>query len=157
MPNGEVATKSLQIQNLWGRHKEMLRLHATNLYTIKEIAEGLGVNPQTVYKIISSELGKQQLAMLEGAADSDSVDLMVAIRAFAPVAIAIQQEIVLDEGTSAELKNKICDKYVDRVVGTPLSKNLNLNVSAGLNRGDLDLIKKRAMEIKELTKVEEDE
>ncbi len=158
MPYNEEGNQTYDIKRLWGRHKEMLRLHASGLFTIKEIAEELGVSKQTVSHIINSELGKQQLAILEGAADSDAVDLMVSVRSFAPVALAIQQEIALDEdGTTKELRNKICDKFVDRVVGTPMSKNINLNVSAGLKKEDLDEIKQRAMEIKNLTKVEEDE
>lgn len=157
MPYDEEGNKNYEIQRLWGSHKSMIRMHASGLYTRKEIAEALGVTPQTISHVINSELGKQMLSMLEGAADSESVDLMVSIRSFAPVAVAIQQEIALDESTTSELKNKICDKMVDRVVGTPMSKNLNMNVSAGLKKEDLDLIKQRAIEIKNLTKVEEDE
>lgn len=157
MPFTGKENKNYNIARLWGRHKEMLRLQASGLFTIKQIAEELGVSKQTVSHIINSELGKQQLAMLEGAADSDAVDLMVSIRTFAPVALAIQQELALDESTTNELKNKICDKYVDRVIGTPISKNVNVNVNAGLTKEDLGQIKRRALEIKEMTKVEEDE
>ena len=135
----------------------MLQMHASGLYTRKEIATALSCNVQTVSHIINSELGKQQLAILEGAADAEAVDLMVSIRTFAPVALAIQQELILDEGSTGELKNKIADKMLDRAGYSPVQKNLNMNVNAGLKKEDLDLIKKRAIEIRELTKVEEDE
>ena len=156
MPYVETGNKNYEIQRLGGRHKKMLNMHAAGI-SRKEIAAELGVSTQTISHIINSELGKQHLDMLTGAADSEALDLMISIRAFAPVALSIQQELALDDGTTSELKNKIADKMLDRAGYVPIQKNLNMNVNTGLKKEDLDLIKKRALEIKELTKVEEDE
>ena len=82
---------------------------------------------------------------------------MVRIRTLAPLALAVQEDLLLNEGSSDGLKNKIADKMLDRAGYVPVAKNINVNVNAGLKKEDLDIIKKRAMEIKEMTKVEEDE
>lgn len=156
MPYTGKDNKNYNIARLWGRHKNMLSLFSTGLYTIKEIAKQLGVSPQSVSHIVNSELGKQHLAMLNGAADSETMDLMVRIKAMAPIALAVQEELLLSEESTGDLKHKIADKMLDRAGYAPITKNLNVNVSAGLKKEDLDLIKKRAMEIKEMTKVEED-
>lgn len=156
MPYKKEGNKNYQIQRLWGRHKQMLRMISLGLYTVQEIADELGVEHHTVSKVINSELGKEMLAMLAGAADSETMDLMVRIRTLAPVALAVQEDLLLDEGSSGDLKNKIADKMLDRAGYAPVTKNLNVNVSAGLKKEDLDIIKRRAKEIKEMSR-EEDE
>ena len=157
MPYKEEGNKKYDIARLWGRHKTMLSLFTTGLFTIAEIAEQVGYTPQTVSHIINSELGKQHIAMLEGASDSESMDLMVRIKSMAPMALAVQEGLLLDEGSSGDLKYKISDKMLDRAGYAPISKNLNVNVSTGVKKEDLDEIKKRALEIKNLSKVEEEE
>ena len=114
------------------------------------MAELVGCTPQTISNIINSALGKQTLEIIQGAADADTVDLMVKIRALAPIAMAVQEEIMLDEATSKGLKNKVADKVLDRAGYTPISKNLNLNLNAGLTGEDIEAIKKRAAELNEV-------
>ena len=150
MPYTGEGNKSYDIQRLWGQQKEILRLVASGLYNNKEVAEILGCTPQTISNIINSELGKQTLEIIEGAADADTVDLMVKIRALAPIALAVQEEMMLDEATSKGLKNKVADKMLDRAGYTPISKNLNLNMNAGLTGEDIEAIKKRAAELNEV-------
>jgi hypothetical protein len=151
MPYKEEGNKNYDVKRLWGQQKEILRLVASGLYTNKVVAEMLGITPQTVSNIINSELGKQTLAMLEGAADSDTVDLMVRIRALSPIALGLQEEMLLEEGTPQRLKNDIANKVLDRAGYAPVTKSMNLNLNAGLNKDEIDAIKKRA---KELQKVE---
>ena len=150
MPYTGEGNKSYDIQRLWGRSKEILRLVASGLYNNKEVADIVGCTPQTISNIINSELGKQTLEIIEGAADADTVDLMVKIRALAPIALAVQEEMMLDETTSNGLKNKVADKMLDRAGYTPISKNLNLNMNAGLTGEDIEAIKKRARELNEV-------
>ena len=155
MPYTEDGNKSYDIKRLWGQQKEILRLISSGLYNNKQIAEMVGVTPQTVSNIINSALGKQTLDMLQGAADSETVDLMVKIRALAPIAISVQEEILLADETSSRLKNDISNKMLDRAGYTPVSKNLNLNLNAGLNNEDLAAIKKRAKELQEVEVAQE--
>lgn len=150
MPYKEEGNERYDIKRLWGQQKEMLRLVAAGLYTNKQIAEIVGVTPQTVSNIINSALGKQTLEILEGAADSEMVDLMVKIRSLAPIALSVQEEIMLDEDTSKRLKVDVANKMLDRAGYVPISKNMNLNLNAGLKREDIDAIKKRAKELQEV-------
>ena len=150
MPYTPEGNKSYDIQRLWGQQKEILRLVSSGLYNNKDIAEMVGVTPQTISNIINSALGKQTLEILQGAADADTVDLMVKIRSLAPIALAVQEEILMDEETGSAMKNKISDKLLDRAGYTPISKNMNLNLSAGLTGEDIEAIKKRAEELQEV-------
>lgn len=156
MPYKEEGNKKYDIQRLWGQQKEILRLVASGLYNNKQIAEIVGVTPQTVSNIINSALGKQTLELLEGAADAETLDLMVKIRSLAPIALAVQEEILLGDDTPKRLKNDISNKVLDRAGYAPVAKSMNLNLSAGIKAEDLEAIKKRAAELSEV-KVEQKE
>ena len=150
MPYKEEGNERYDIKRLWGQQKEILRLVASGLYKNKDIADIVGVTPQTVSNIINSALGKQTLEILNGAADSEMVDLMVKIRALAPIALTVQEDILLDEDTPKRLKTDIANKVLDRAGYAPISKNMNLNLNAGLKREDIEAIKKRAKELQEV-------
>jgi len=155
MPYQEEGNERYDIKRLWGQQKEILRLVASGLYKNKEIADMVGVTPQTVSNIINSALGKQTLDMLNGAADAEMVDLMVKIRALAPIALTIQEEILMDDDTPKRLKKDIADKLLDRAGYAPVTKNLNMNLNAGLKREDIEAIKKRAKELQEIEVAQE--
>ncbi len=150
MPYKPEGNKDYNIVRLWGQQKEILRLVASGLYKNTEVADMIGVTPQTVSNIINSALGKQTLDLLQGAADSDTVDLMVKIRSLAPLALAVQENILTDDATHPRLKNDISNKVLDRAGYMPISKNLNLNLNAGVTAEDLEAIKKRAAELNEV-------
>jgi DNA-binding CsgD family transcriptional regulator len=135
-----------KIKELHSRQKEILRLLATGLYNIQEVAEITGVSPRTVYNIANTALGKQTIEMLNGVADSETIDLMVQIRNLAPIALAVQQGFMLDEGAPIGVRNKIADKLLDRAGYSPVNKNLNMNY--GLSREELQAVKERAEELR---------
>ena len=152
MPYKETGNENYDPKRLWAKHKEILRLRGSGLYNVKEIAELTGVTHVTVSKIINSALGKQTLAMLESAADEQAVDLMIQIRSLAPIALAVQQEMLLDEeSTPKRLKNDIANKMLDRAGYTPVTKNVNANINVGLTKDELENIKKRARTLREET------
>ena len=150
MPYMEPEYKSVkhEIKRLWGKQKEILRLVASGLYTNKEIAALVNVDPNTVSRIIHSDLGKHTLEMLQGTADVEAIDLMKRIKVLSHIAISVQEDLLMQEGTDAALKNKIADKMLDRAGYTPISKNLNMNVNKGLTAEDLERIKLRAAELR---------
>ena len=150
MPYKEEGNKNYDIQRLWGQQKEILRLVASGLYNNREVADLVGVTPQTISNIINSALGKQTLEILQGAADAETVDLMTKIRALAPIALAVQEEIMLDEDTSKGLKNRVSEQMLHKAGYVPISKNLNLNLNAGVTAEDIEAIKKRAKELNEV-------
>jgi len=155
MPWKEEGNERYDIKRLWGQQKEILRLVASGLYNNKQVAEMVGVTPQTVSNIINSALGKQTLEMLEGAADSEAVDLMIKLRALAPIALSVQEEIMMDDETPKRLKNDVANKMLDRAGYAPINKNLNMNLNAGLKREDIEAIKQRARELQEVEMAQE--
>ena len=150
MPFLEEGNKNYDIKRLWGQQKEILRMVASGLYNNKQIAEMVGVTPQTVSNIINSSLGKQTLEVLQGAADAETVDLMVKLRALAPIALSVQEEVMLGEDTPQRLKVDVANKMLDRAGYAPITKNMNLNLNAGLTKDDIASIKARAKELEEV-------
>lgn len=138
-----------KITQLWGRNKEIIRLWSTGLYTQQEIADIIGLTQDTISKILNSELGRQQIEMLDGVADLETVDLIANYRALAHVALSVQEDMLLDENRSDMIRNRIADKIQDRAGYAPVSRNMNLNVNAGLSKDELNSIKERAQEIRE--------
>ena len=136
------------VLQMWGKQKEILRLLASGLYTAPEIGKILNVHPVTVNAIANSALGRQMLEIYQGAADYDTVELYQRIKALAPIALSVQEELLLSEETTPGLKNKIADKIIDRAGYTPISKNLNVNVKEGVSKEQLEEIKKRAEELR---------
>jgi len=134
-----------QIQRLWGKQKEIIRLSASGLYTNKEIAEIVGVTPQTVSNIINSELGQSQIEILQGMRDAEAVDVSIMIKKLAPIALSIQQELMLSPDEKSELKSRIADSILDRAGHVPISKGVQLTV--GLTSKDIAEIKARAEEL----------
>lgn len=151
----EVPERSYTVKKLWSRHKEILRLIASGLYNQKQVGELLGVDPQTINNVVNCALGKQTLEMLNGAADAEAVDLLAKYKALAPLALAIQTEMMMEEGTSKPLKNAIANKLQDRAGYAPVAKNLNVNVNRAMNGDDLDRIKARVRQLRQLDVGEE--
>jgi predicted transcriptional regulator len=150
LEKGEDNVRSFEPKRLWGKQKEILRLTSSGLYTRKEIAELLGVTPQTVTNIVRSELGRSVLEMMEGAADQEVVTTVARLRALAPIAAAVQEELMMDDNTSNALKNSIANKVLDRTLGTPIARSMSVSVNAGLTMEDLNKIKQRAREIEKI-------
>lgn len=136
-----------QYKELWSRQKEILRLFASGLYTQRQIAKMLNVSAQTINNIVCSTLGKQTLEMLEGAADYNAVDLLAKMKALAPIALAVQENLMLSESTRPRLQNDIANKMLDRAGYAAPTRNINFNVNAGLSFEELEAIKSRAQEI----------
>jgi len=154
---GEVAPapKEYNLQSLHMRSKRVLTMYASGMYKQVDIARILGMSESMVTKILNSPLGKSMLIMLEAAAEAEAVDMLAHYKSTAPMAFAIQTDMMMDENTPLTLKNRIADKIQDRAGYTPISKNLNVNAQAALTREDVlelsqDAEKVRAANAKEV-------
>jgi len=143
-------TRQWEPKKLWSRQKEVLRLLASGLCTQKEIAKMLDITPESVNALARSELGRATIEMYDGAADHEAVTVMARLKALAPIALTVQEEMLLDETTPNRLKNDLANKVLDRAGFAPVQRNVSLNVSAGLTAEDLENIKNRAREIEEI-------
>lgn len=142
--------RSYTITKLWSRHKEILRLIASGLYSQKQVAEIVGTDPQTINNVVNCALGKQTLEMLHGAADAETVDLLARYKVLAPIMLTLQTEMAMEEGTSKPLKNAIANRIQDRAGYAPVAKNLNVNLNRVMSREDLEGIKARVRQLRQV-------
>jgi len=139
-----------EIQKLWSRQKQILRLYASGLYQKREIADFLGVSESTIQAVVNSALGREYIDMLNGAIEFDAVDLMKRIKTLSVIALSQQEEMLLDPGTPKQLKNQIAEKLLDRAGYGATQKNINLNANIEMTVEEVNAIKNRAAELKAL-------
>ena len=144
--------RHLKVTQLWAKQKRILQLVSLG-YTNKEVAELMDVNVSTVNYLTKSELGKMYLNLLQAASEVEAINVRRAIEELAPLALAIQTEILTSENSSPALKVKIADSFLDRAGHSPTQKRVNVDI--GLYNGeDLSAIKSRAKEIEAVWKRE---
>ena len=141
-------SKHYAVKKLWSNQKEILRLLASGLYSPKQIADIVGVNVHTIYRLSKSEMGKQYIEMIEGAGDAEALEINSRLKQLAPIALSIQEDILFDE-SNPTLQNKIADKILDRAGHVPVTKNITGVVSAGLTRSDIAGLKEKAKALRE--------
>ena len=140
--------KVAKLQRLWERHNEILRLWSTGLFTEVEVAHLVGVTSTTAQQVINSELGQEYLTRLSRAKDYDTVQLTKRVEELADIGLVIQRNLLIDEKTSASVKNDIAKTAQDRVLGKPVQRALVGHINAGLSREELEEIKERAESLK---------
>ncbi len=85
--NPEV-NKSYRIAKLWDIHHEITRRIALGERN-KDIAAALGISVGMVVYTKNSLAGKQQVGIMRGAMDADTIDLGIKIQKFAPIALKL--------------------------------------------------------------------
>jgi hypothetical protein len=138
--------KSFQLAELHEKHHEIARRIVVG-HKPKEIAKDLGLNYHTVISIKNSPIVQEQIKLLSGARDSDTLDVAKQIRNLAPKCVEVLENILEDEETTQSLKMKASLAILDRA-GHSVPKNVNMkSVHAVLSPNDLAVIKERALEI----------
>lgn len=137
-----------QVSQLWDNHKEVARRLALGQQNVK-IAAALGMTPTAVSIIKNSPVTKEYVDNLQGARNSDTVDVMNNIREMAPKALKLLDAIISgaeSEATPA-LRANVAKDILDRA-GYGAVKNLNVrSIHAVVSPADLEAIKRRALEI----------
>lgn len=146
--------RKYQIQRLWERQHEILGLALLGAEE-KEIAEVLDVTPATVSNCLNSELGKQQLAIMRGARDANTIDLSKEIRSHAPKALAVLVKI-LETPAPVDEKNqiKVAMDLLDRAGYAAPKFVYGQFAHAYLSSGDIDELKERARRRKMLNSMD---
>ena len=154
--------KSWRPKQLWARHHEIKRrllLGQSN----KQIAEALGIHPQTVSWVRNSPVMQKALKELSQKRDEAAVDLKNQIMELAPLAIKHYKRCLEDEtnevySTSQQLK--IAGDVLDRSGLSPKQVSRHEHLHAHLTTAEIEEIKRRAREDSErsglLTVVVED-
>jgi len=125
------------------RHQEISRLLVLGLEN-KEIAERLGIHPQTVSLVRNSPIIKANTEELQSRANDKAVDLSVELAKDAIEARRIIVELMKDENEKSEVRLSAAKDIMDRTHGKAVtridSKTLNLTAE------DLEGMKQRACE-----------
>jgi hypothetical protein len=94
----------------------------------------------------NSKAAQDQIGILRGAMDADTIDLGRQIQQFAPKALQLLEEIIegRGEGRDASIRQRglHAEKYLDRAGYSPVKKVAT--VSTTLTRQDIEAIKNRA-------------
>lgn len=131
--------KEWELQRLRGVHFSIIRLHCAGLRNV-EIAERLGITSATVTNVLNSEVGRQQIAIIQATRTGTFVETQTHIEELAPVAVLTLGNVLLDPAAKHGDKIRAADSLLDRAG----FKQPDRTVHEYLSSDDLEDIKKRA-------------
>ena len=100
-----VEHKAPEIKQLWQRSHEIVLLAAKG-YKYVEIAEILGITPQTVTNLLNSELGQKKLSEIRLGRDDEAKKDVERVNSLKRKALAVYHEIFDNELGEATLKDR---------------------------------------------------
>jgi predicted transcriptional regulator len=133
-----------QIEQMWDVHHEVVRLALIGMKQV-DIADHLGVSPVMVSYTLRSPIVKEQLKNMHAARDIDAVDIAQEIKALAPAAVKVLEELMESELPNIKLKS--AQDILDRAGFAAVKTIQTANIHAHLTKEDIDDIKKRAKDI----------
>lgn len=106
-PDGrrEEERKTYNVKALWQRNHEIINLTARG-FKQTEVADILGITPQTVSNTVNSELGQRKLSELRLGRDDEAKKVSEKIRVLTNKALDVYHEIFDDESGESSLKDK---------------------------------------------------
>jgi predicted transcriptional regulator len=142
--------RKYNIKKLWELHQRIADDVALGKANV-EIAENLGITPQTVSNVRNSPIGKEKVEILSAAMDAETVDIGRRIREFAPKALEYLERIIegREPGASVALRAKYAAQHLARAGYGEITKVHSLN--ATVSKEDIENIKQRALEAKRVT------
>jgi hypothetical protein len=145
-PEGE-GPKHWVVSEMWELHHEIVRLLVLGLKNT-EIAAKLGCSTQTVSNVRNSPVAQEQITIMRGARDADTVDLAKEIIEIAPVAMNLLKDIIRGENdgvnASIGLRAKEANGMLARAgFGVP-QRVQSESVNVHLTSADIANIKDRA-------------
>jgi len=102
-----------QITHFWARHKKILRLHHEGWSNI-QIADSLGITPQTVSLTINSPLAVEELQKMDLAEEESRLAVKERIEEIVPRAVDILEDMMEAEETPTPVRERIANKFLDR-------------------------------------------
>ncbi len=94
------------IRNFWQRHHEIVNL-ASRGFKQTEIAEILGITPQTVSNTLNSTLGEQKLSEVRKERDEDAIITRERIRVLKDQALKVYQDLFDNVDGSASIRERL--------------------------------------------------
>lgn len=149
--------KDFQLAEVHELHHEIARLLVIG-HKPKEVAEFLKISYATVLNVKNSPIIQEQMKLLGGARDKETMDVAKQIRDLAPKAVSILEGVLedIDNQCGKALQVKTSLAILDRA-GHSVPKNVNVKgVHAIVSADDLEKIKQRGAEIGIYEESEED-
>ena len=140
-------SKSYDLKRLFGRHRQICRLHVLGGMDGQGIAQLMGVTPQTVYNVLGSELGVKLCEELSNGLDDEMREVQQRLQELSPIALDIVEETMLDEETPLPLKVKVADSILNRAGHNPAVKIEQRSTSLKIDADFIKEIKQRASEL----------
>jgi len=145
VPTGE-PRKTWQVTEMWDLHNEIARRILLGQKNVV-IAEALECSPQTISLVRNSPVVQDKLALMQGAADANAVDVSKRIQEMAPEALDVLQEVLrAKEEASMALRAKVAESILDRAGHSAVRTVRTEGIHAHLSSDDLQKIKERAIE-----------
>jgi IS30 family transposase len=136
--------KEDRINPLWERHHRIAQLAVLGMTNI-EIAEELNCHKQTVSNVRNSPAIQRQMAIMKGAADSETVDVAKRIQELAPKCVDVLENILDDDQVDAKTRAASAVKMLDRAGYAPVKTALKLSKTY-MSEDDIAEINRRAVE-----------
>lgn len=136
---------SYEAQELASSHREILRLKVLGLSNL-EVAEQLGVTPQTVCNVHRSSLGRQHIESLQTGRDNSVVQIREELEEMLPLALAAYEEVLAKKvDTSPMQRIKVASEVMDRTGYGRIQKVVTANAANFATTEDIEQIKATAM------------
>lgn len=127
-----------QVQQLSARHQTILQMIALGLKNV-DIAEKLGISPQSVSIVRNSQLGRAKLTELVGRTEENLVDLEKRFKMLGPLATDTLEDLMTDPKVPSATRANIAKDLLDRAGHKPVERRELLG--ALLTSGDINHLK----------------
>jgi len=139
-----------EMQDIHHTIKRLLFLGMSN----KAIADKLGVTAQMITLVKNSPIVKQQLKLMQKAADSDAIDLQAQIAEIAPKAHQNIKEVIETgslngEDMKAATVLKECNTMLDRHMGKPAQTIKGVHTHAHFTADEIFKLKQAATQVED--------
>ena len=135
--------RKYQIEQMWDLHHEVVRLALIGMKSV-DIADHLGVSPVMVSYTLRSPIVQEKMNQLQACRDLDAVDVSAEIKALAPKAVKIMEEMMDCDLPNVRLK--AATDILDRA-GHAAIKTIRTELSGHLTVEEIQEIKDRAKDI----------
>lgn len=135
-----------QIQELHQRHHMILKL-ITMGHSDSQIADILGCTTATVRNVKHGELGRRQLAIMDGASSATAIDIVADLKRLTPIAVARFEEILTTPGHADNAIISAGKEVLDRAGYVAPKVVQGMIAHTYLTKEDIEQLKKRAAEL----------
>ena len=139
------AHKQYQIKYIWDNHQEIMRRLAVGEKP-KTIARDLGITRQTVTNVARSNITRDRIDELHAAMNGEVIDIGKRIQALAPLALRVNEELMMSDEVSPAVRSSIAEDILDRSGYSP-PKRISIEQRFGLTEEALQQVRERAKEL----------